>query len=294
MNDADALATAVERLCVVLEAGAAPATALHLVARRSSGTVQSALAAAAAADDVPGVLREAGGGLHRWSALAAAWQLAMQSGAGLSEALAVVAQCLREQAERDREVRTALAGPMASARLVLLMPLVGLLLCSALDIPVWSVLFSTPAGLVCLGVAGGLLWLGRVWARRIVQRAAPSDGVPGLMLVLTSIVLAGGQDPQSAVRRARAAAGTPGEDDAPLLDALALAEAAGASARPLLLAEATRLRREAVARDRERVARLGVHLLLPLGVCVLPAFIALTVVPAVLGLLSSTALGAGG
>lgn len=291
MSGADEVATAVERLCVVLEAGVAPTAALRLVARRSRGTVRAVLTAAAESEHIPRTLREDAPEPSGWNALAAVWQVAEQAGAGLTGALAMIAECLREQAEREREVRAALAGPMASARLVLLMPLVGLLLCSALDIPVWTVLVGTVAGWVCLGVAGGLLWAAQRWMRRLVRTAQPDEVVPGLPLVLTAIGLAGGLDPGAAMRRARLAARVAAWDDAALLDTLDLAEAAGASARPLLLAEATRLRREVVARDRERVARLGVHLLLPLGICVLPAFIALTVVPAVLGLFSSTATG---
>lgn len=293
MSGADNVATAVERLCVVLEAGVAPVKALRLVASRSRGAVQEVLAAAAASDDVSSALRGTDPRTG-WAAFAAVWQVAEHAGAGLASALGMLAQCLREHAEREREVRTALAGPMASARLVLLMPLVGLLLCSALDIPVWAVLFGTVSGWVCLGLAGGLLWAGSRWMRRLVHAVQPGGTLPGLLLVLAAIGLAGGLDPGAAVRRARVAAGEAAEDDAPLLDALALAEAAGANARPLLLAEATRLRREAVARDRERVARLGVHLLLPLGVCVLPAFLTLTVIPAVFALLSSTTIGLSG
>jgi len=71
-------------------------------------------------------------------------------------------------------------------------------------------------------------------------------------------------------------------------EALALAEAAGVPAVALLEAEAARARLDALADARERAAALGVRLMLPLAVCLLPAFLVTAVVPMVAGLVVST------
>jgi hypothetical protein len=59
---------------------------------------------------------------------------------------------------------------------------------------------------------------------------------------------------------------------------------AGSSPGPLLRAAADRLRRERRAAARAAAGALGVRLTLPLGVCFLPAFVVLGLVPVVLGL----------
>ncbi|MCC2320613.1 type II secretion system F family protein [Cellulomonas xiejunii] len=59
---------------------------------------------------------------------------------------------------------------------------------------------------------------------------------------------------------------------------------AGASPAPQLVAAAARLRRERRARVRVAAGALGVRLTLPLGLCFLPAFVLLGLVPVVLSL----------
>jgi hypothetical protein len=61
---------------------------------------------------------------------------------------------------------------------------------------------------------------------------------------------------------------------------------AGGAAGPVLDAAADAWRRRRRVRAREAAARLGVHLLLPVGLCLLPAFVLLGVVPVVLSLAS--------
>lgn len=59
----------------------------------------------------------------------------------------------------------------------------------------------------------------------------------------------------------------------------------------LLRVEANERRREARARAAEGAQALSVRLMIPLGLCVLPAFLALTVVPLVLTVLAATSIG---
>jgi len=66
--------------------------------------------------------------------------------------------------------------------------------------------------------------------------------------------------------------------------ALGPCQVTGASPGPQLRAAAARVRRERRARVRAAAGALGVRLTLPLGVCFLPAFVLLGLVPAVLGL----------
>lgn len=66
---------------------------------------------------------------------------------------------------------------------------------------------------------------------------------------------------------------------------LQFAVATGAPSAELLRAHALQIRRRRIRAGERKAAALGVHLVLPLGLCSLPAFICLGVVPVVLGLL---------
>jgi len=70
-----------------------------------------------------------------------------------------------------------------------------------------------------------------------------------------------------------------------LRDALSFAALTGAPSSALLYAQAARLRRERNRAAEQRAAALGVKLVVPLGLCSLPAFVCLGVVPVLLGLL---------
>lgn len=68
-------------------------------------------------------------------------------------------------------------------------------------------------------------------------------------------------------------------------DSLAFAALTGAPSSAILYAEAARLRREQFRMAEKRAATLGVKLVIPLGLCSLPAFICLGVVPVLLAML---------
>ena len=72
-----------------------------------------------------------------------------------------------------------------------------------------------------------------------------------------------------------------------LRDALGFAALTGAPSSAILYAQAARLRRERFRAAEKRAASLGVKLVVPLGVCSLPAFICLGVVPVLLALVPS-------
>jgi hypothetical protein len=74
------------------------------------------------------------------------------------------------------------------------------------------------------------------------------------------------------------------EGAAQVRDALGPAWGSGAAPGPALRSRAVRLRRERRRRARSAGGSLGVHLVLPLGLCFLPAFVLLGLAPLVLGM----------
>ncbi|MDQ0078291.1 type II secretion system F family protein [Arthrobacter oryzae] len=74
-----------------------------------------------------------------------------------------------------------------------------------------------------------------------------------------------------------------------LRQALGFAALTGAPSSAILYAQAARLRRERFRAAEKRAAALGVRLVVPLGLCSLPAFVCLGVVPVLLAMLPSGA-----
>ena len=95
--------------------------------------VRAAAASAAAAGEpvaaaITAARATAPGSAAQWTVLATAWAVAASSGAPLAASLRELGAALRDEAQLRREVGSALAGPIASARLVLALPLIAIAL----------------------------------------------------------------------------------------------------------------------------------------------------------------------
>ncbi|MBO1737490.1 type II secretion system F family protein [Leifsonia sp. TF02-11] len=233
---------------------------------------------------------------HGAATVAAAWTVAEHSGAPLSPALRGAATALRDRAETARDVRTALAGPRATARLMAWLPLVGVAMAYLIGVDVVGALVGGPLGWGVAVAGATLTATGRAWTARLVREASRTGPVAGAEHELVAIALTGGMSPTRArqlVAEVRSRIGSAGaeHDDDSIQRVLHIAERAGAPAVELLSAEARQQRRLARAEGRTRVELLAVRLLLPLGLCVLPAFVLLGVVPVILAMMSSTFTG---
>ena len=237
-----------------------------------------------------------------WQDVTAVLRVAAHTGAPAAVALRALAGALRRTAASDRAVRVALAGPRASARVVLALPALGLALGSTWGAGAVEVLFATPVGWTCCVVAAVLVGLGRTWTARLVCTATPDGHVPGVLLDAWAVAVSGGGAWVSSGAAVQAAFDEVGLSGAPrvgapegerLQEVLQLARRAGVPAATLLRAAAEDVRDDAAAAGLAAAERLAVRLVLPLGVCVLPAFVLVGVVPVVVGVLSSTVVDVG-
>ncbi|GGI47539.1 tight adherence protein B [Agromyces flavus] len=309
----DRVAAATERLAALLTAGLAPAAAWRNVDLRpdDGGTardhadlddervVAAAAAAAGEGDSVADAMARArashAAASPAWSILAAAWAVADAAGAPLAACLGALAGALRSEAQLRREAAAALAGPAASAKLVAALPVIAVVFGAVLGFDTIGVLFGNPVGLGCLVVGSGLLWVGTRWSRAMVARAAASRPSSGIELELLAMALTSG----TSLPRAEAIVAQALRTHLPELAAsasaapvLRLAERAGAPVADLLRAEANRRRGAAQAAGAVRAAALGVRLMIPLGCCVLPAFVLLGVAPLLISVVTGTLGGA--
>ncbi|MFJ4254900.1 type II secretion system F family protein [Microbacterium sp. NPDC090003] len=285
-HDADA-ATSVQTLAVLLQAGAMPAVAWRHLAETGDRHAIAIVSRIDAGEPIADAI-EAEGGV--WVDLAAAWEIATTVGAPLAEVLRTLAETLRDAASAADDVRIALAEPAGTARLLLWMPLAGLLLGFALGFDTIGVITRNPIGAACVIVGGGLVLLARAWTARLLRRARPSPGTPGMRAELVAVALAGGAsiDRALGLLDAVGAVSHGREDRVP--DVLELSRAAGVPAIELLRASAAQERHASRVEGRLRASRLSTRLLLPLGVCTLPAFLLLGVAPMLLSVLTSTPL----
>lgn len=325
----DDVASVVEKLAVLLAAGVAPAAAWIYLSQSQSERAATVSAIANSIDLGSGIADailhnlqgsspgRTGAGRRRtkrrasarmsfvhtvapnetaWRGLAAAWIVATEAGAPLAPALREFSSSLRTLAEARRAAATALSGPQATAKLVVVLPVVGILFGVALGFDTIGTLISTPPGLVCLFTGLILLWAGRAWNRRMVRAASPTDLTPGLGLDLLAVAVSGG----ASIAKAKATVASAfdrsecagGSGETPEADAVFdLSHRAGVPAATLLRSEAERTRREAGSAAERKAATLAVTLMMPLGLCVLPAFMLLGVAPLMISVLSSTVGG---
>ncbi|MEV7193939.1 type II secretion system F family protein [Streptomyces sp. NPDC093510] len=131
------------------------------------------LAAARFGGDVPEALRQAARepGAEGLLGLAACWRVAVDRGAGLGAGLERLEGALRAERDRRADLRAQLAGARSTAVMLAGLPVLGLLMGSALGAQPLRVLLHTGPGLACLAAGGVLEAAGVWWALRIVRGA---------------------------------------------------------------------------------------------------------------------------
>lgn len=147
-----ALREAVESAC--------PRLAARLVAPLTAG------------EDVIPLLRTAARepGREPLAHLAACWHAA-EGGAGLARAIGRLAVSLRAAEAQRREVAAELAAVRTSARILAGLPLMGLILGTAMGAAPLGILLHTVAGQLCLTVGTACILAGLAWMNHIVRAA---------------------------------------------------------------------------------------------------------------------------
>ncbi|MDR2348240.1 MAG: type II secretion system F family protein [Bifidobacteriaceae bacterium] len=254
------------------------------------------------------------------AAVAAIHRVATDAGASAAALLGSVSGALADAEETADALDAAMAGPKSSARMLQFLPLMGLVLGGLMGAAPLPVLFGGGAGTVALIAGLALIAVGKLWSDALVRAASrpPSTdplvagvlaaalraglvlpaalrrvgeawpGQLGAILQAAGRQLARGQSWDAAWESARAeATGACAQFAEALCRALRPVWESGAEAGPLLEGLAARAARAERRRLRQAAARLGVHLMAPLGLCYLPAFIALGLAPVVLSFADS-------
>jgi tight adherence protein B len=297
-SDRVAVARCLDRVGALLAAGLPANRAWALALEAHSPDARDSATAIAAGESAAAVISELAPGpaSAAWDEIARVWTIAEQTGAPSLPVVQALAASSRDAAAVARSIDVALAGPRASARIVLALPALGLLLGALTGTDALGVVVGHPVGWASTAIAIGLVVCAHRWMRALVRRATPVGRSPGVLLDAWAVALSGGGSWTRAQEVVDAsfpasewAPGTPDALERALIEeTLDLARRAGVPAAGLLRSAAADRRSDAAAERLEAVERLAVQLLVPLGVCILPAFVLVGVVPVVLAVFSST------
>ncbi|SJN32673.1 putative integral membrane protein [Mycetocola reblochoni REB411] len=196
-----------------------------------------------------------------------------------------------DDATVGRRIDESVAGPRASARIILGAPVVAIAMATALGNAPLSVLLGSVLGWTAILSSALLCLIGWRWSRLLIDRVSPSAIAPETHAVLTAVAIEGGADSRSAVARASTACRRfdldidDGESDTEAV--IRRASGLGVPVVALLRADAESVRRARASAATASAAALAPRMLLPLGLCALPAFILVGIVPSILSVVGA-------
>jgi len=163
-----------DALSAELTAGRTPEDALTDAVASLPPALSTPLKAALSSQDLPASLRRLSErpGAQGLRLLAACWSIGTERGAAFAPVIDGLAQGLRDAQDHHRQLKTHLAGTQATARLLAVLPCLGLAMSWSLGADPLRFLFTTLPGLTCLLLSLLLEATGLLWTRRITTRAA--------------------------------------------------------------------------------------------------------------------------
>jgi len=201
-----------------------------------------------------------------------------KAGGPIAKTLDRFAKVLAVREQTVHELELAVAGPKASSRLVLSLPMLVFFGAGIAGIPIFGAIATSSMVWLSLVVGFGLFWLGNSWTSRILKKSEPESGDPGILLDALGIGLQAGL-PLSI------AANLVGNLDTAELQEISLSS--GIALSQLVADRADNLRLEQFNRDRMKIHKGSVAVLWPLGLTVLPAFVLIAIVPVGVALVQS-------
>ena len=205
-------------------------------------------------------------------------------GGSVVSILEALAEDLDAQAQMLNHIKRAQVAPRATAKLVTFLPLVMLALAQLFGLNVAGAFFAKPLLCISFAIGAGLLFANHKVISRLVAKikAQALAEVDGMVELSSVVILLGAGVPVSVVQKQ---AERPATSELQALVRFATAE--GASLLPLLRSASKQKRRQAAHQVELQVERLGIKLLVPIGLLALPALLFLAVIPAIVTLITN-------
>jgi tight adherence protein B len=221
------------------------------------------------------------------------WQLAIELGSPIADSLRHLADSREQQLENERQIQLAFATPSMTAKLINWLPIVSLLLAQAVGLNPFGAIASNLLVVIAVLVGLSLMATAKFWSNHILLAAKPHQEDPAFYINCVAMAIEAGLPPIVAIQRVQEKL-FEGEDSTHstrqiemVTALLELSARTGAAAVRLLRSLADQERKEKTFAENEKIAKLNIKLLLPIGLAVLPAFGLLTIVPVAFGFLGS-------
>ncbi len=193
-----------------------------------------------------------------------------RAGGPIAQTLDRLARVVNTRDQAQNELALAVAGPKASSRLVMSLPVLVFLGAGISGIPIIRVLLSPSIVWLSLLLGLGMFWMGLRWTNRILRQAEPTKTDPGIELEAISIAVQAGLPIAAAVTL------VPGIQTSELQD---FGDGSGMALCQLITDRADTKRVDQFNADRMKIQKASVAVLWPLGLTVLPAFVLIAIVP---------------
>lgn len=219
--------------------------------------------------------------------------VAEDSGSSMVSEIEFVADVLASRDRALQKIEIAHASPKSTARLMLWLPIITLAMAQLLGWGVLHTLLEKPIVLVSLGLGIALLLIAKLVTSRLLKKAKPEQSYEGFYLLGVAMAFSAGANLVRAQGRAIKSYRQVFTNEPPARELSAMAEItelvehSGARAVDLLRKQAQKMQEEVLFAAEMKIEKLGIKLMLPLGLGVLPAFVFLAIVP-----LMVTTLGA--
>ena len=217
------------------------------------------------------------------------WAVATKSGGPATHAIGRLADVFDLQRKMHNEITLAYAAPRSTARLVTLLPVITLLLAQLVGLNPWGVIAEFGVGSISVAVGCALLWVGHRWSTNMIRKAAPTAQDPGSFLDCLAAAVQAGLPFAPALALVVDSCDfderSVEEDQRLIASSVELSRTQGIGLAGLLASIADSKRERQRFIDSERIAKLSVSLMVPLGLAVLPAFVLITIVPIAIGLM---------
>lgn len=211
--------------------------------------------------------------------------VARDAGSGIASEMEYVAELFQSRERAFQRIEIAHASPKSTARLMLWLPVIILGMAQFLGWGVLDTLTKRPIVLVSILLGVGLLLLAKFISSSLLNRAKPSESFVGFYLLGIALEISGGAHHLQAQLRAKDIYQeifhtSPESHELEVLARVSLlVEQKGARAIHLLRKHAKSMQDDALQETEVKIEKLGIRLMLPLGLGVLPAFVFLAIVP---------------
>lgn len=203
------------------------------------------------------------------------WETATSFGSPATKPLELFEIAVAQRSNFESELETALTTPRATARLLVWLPVIGLLSAQIVGLNPLQSLSST-LGKIIFGVAIALTVLGRWLSQRMLEKTFSINPRVEMSPLLIALRLDSGAplEHQS-------------ETSPEIADLISLSAKTGASLSPLLISLFVQQQQHAYQQAITSARELGVRVLIPLGLTSLPAFVLVSVIPILISSLGS-------